>query len=349
MDLIRKLREIEKKALIEIKKAPDLNFLEKTWLKFLSRKGELALVMKRIKVVKKEEKPKIGKVANEVKNKATKAYDLSKESFSRRMLEKSLYEEKVDITAPGVKRIEGHLHPITKVQDEVVDIFKSMGFSVQEGTEVESDYYNFTALNIPVTHPARELMDTFWIKGRKKNEEGRELLLRTHTSSVQVRTMKKIKWPLRIIAPGKCFRHEATDASHETTFHQIEGLMISENVTLSNLKGVLDYFVKRFFGAGTKTRFRPGYFPFVEPGFELDITCSSCKGRGCSVCKKTGWVEIIPCGMVHPKVLKNAGLDPKKVTGFAFGMGLDRVTMMKCSINDIRLFYKGDLRFINQF
>ncbi len=349
MDLAKKFRNIEKSAQEEVKKARDFESLEKVWLKYLSRKGELARAMKQIKKVSPKERPRVGQVANRVKNNLTVFFEKAKLSIKKQMLTRSLRQEKVDITAPGERPKKGRLHPITQVQNEVIDIFRSMGFSVQEGPEVETDYYNFTALNIPTTHPAREMMDTFWIKGKKKRPEGRGILLRTHTSPVQIRTMKKFKWPLRVIAPGRCFRHEATDASHEATFYQIEGLMVGEDVTLAHLKGTFDYLVKRLFGPKTRIRLRPGYFPFVEPGFEMDITCQVCGGRGCSVCSQTGWVEIIPCGMVHPNVLRNAGYDPKKVTGFAFGMGLDRITMMKYGINDIRLFYKGDLRFLRQF
>lgn len=349
MDLIKKLKKLEKDAQEEIKKAADFKSLEKIWVKYLSRRGELSCVIKQIKKVELKKRPLAGQVANKVKNNLNILFGATKKSLEKRLFEKSIKEEKVDITAPGIRPQKGHLHPLTQVMNEVIDIFRSMGFSVQEGPEVETDYYNFTALNVPTTHPAREMMDTFWIKGKKKWAEGRGILLRTHTSPVQIRTMKKFKWPIRIIAPGRCFRHEATDASHEATFYQIEGLMIDNDIVLAHLKGTFDYLVKRLFGPKTHIRLRPGYFPFVEPGFEMDITCQVCGGRGCSVCKKTGWVEIIPCGMVHPNVLKNAGYNPKKARGFAFGMGLDRITMMKYGINDIRLFHKGDLRFLNQF
>ncbi|MBU1159932.1 phenylalanine--tRNA ligase subunit alpha [Patescibacteria group bacterium] len=251
--------------------------------------------------------------------------------------------KKIDVTAPGKKQERGHLHPITQITNKILDIFTSMGFEIAEGPEIESEHYNFDALNIPKEHPARDLWDTFWIK------EPRGFVLRTHTSPVQVRYMEKHQPPFRIIAPGRCYRYEATDASHEATFNQIEGLMVGKNITLSNLKGVLTVFMKRFYGEEVKLRWQPSFFPFVEPGLELLMGCSVCKGKGCSVCKQSGWIEVIPCGMVHPNVLNGIGIDSREWQGFAFGMGLDRLTMMKYKIDDIRLFYSGDLRFINQF
>lgn len=242
------------------------------------------------------------------------------------------------------KQIEkGHLHPLTLIHKEIVDIFVSMDFEIAEGPEMETEYYNFDALNIPRNHPARDMWDTFWIK------EPKNFVLRTHTSPVQMRYMEKHQPPFKIIAPGRCYRYEATDASHETTFNQVEGLMIGKNITLANLKGFLTLFMKKLYGEDVKFRWQPSFFPFVEPALELLMSCTICKGKGCSVCKKTGWIEIIPCGMVHPQVLKNAKLDPQKWQGFAFGMGLDRIAMMKYKINDIRLFYSSDLRFLKQF
>lgn len=336
------LKTIRETALEEISKAKNLVQLEGLYLEYFGRKkGKLMLILRGIKDLPEKERPKIGKLANEVKKELEKAMEKRKIELSEVKLEEVAKREWIDVTQPGILLPKGHLHPITQVRREVEKIFESMGFEIAEGPEVEKEYYNFDALNIPKFHPARELMDTFWLKDGN--------LLRTHTSPVQVRVMEKRKPPIRIIAPGRCFRYEAISTRHEATFNQVEGLMVGEGISLANLKAILASFVKRFFGEDIKTRLRPGYFPFVEPGFELDITCTVCGGKGCSVCKGTGWVEIIPCGMVHPNVLKNVKYDTKKISGFAFGMGLDRVAMMKYGIDDIRLFYGGDLRFLNQF
>lgn len=238
---------------------------------------------------------------------------------------------------------KGHIHPITSMIREINSIFFEMGFEIAEGPEMESEHYNFDALNIPENHPARDMQATFWIKNKKKT------VLRTHTSPVQIRYMEKNKPPIRIIAPGKVFRNEATDATHEAQFYQIEGFMVDENVTLANLKGVLETFLEKFFGKYVNIRLRPSYFPFVEPGVEVDMSCFKCEGRGCSICKNTGWVEMLGAGMIHPNVLDGVGIDSKKYQGFAFGVGIDRLGMIRYGIDDVRLFYNGDLRFVNQF
>ncbi|MCR4306904.1 MAG: phenylalanine--tRNA ligase subunit alpha [Candidatus Yonathbacteria bacterium] len=238
---------------------------------------------------------------------------------------------------------QGHLHPLTQVIGDVVRIFHELGFEVAEGTEVETEYYNFDALNVPKDHPARDMQDTFWLKGIK------ETVLRTHTSPVQVHYMEKNKPPFRIVVPGKVFRHEATDATHEVQFYQIEGLVVSEDVSLAHLKGVLELFFKKLFGEKTSIRFRPSFFPFVEPGIEIDVSCFKCAGTGCSLCKKTGFIEVMGAGMVHPNVLNGAGIDSRKYQGFAFGGGVDRLVMLKYGIDDVRLLYSGDLRLVNQF
>lgn len=238
---------------------------------------------------------------------------------------------------------KGHLHPMTKMIQEINSIFFSLGFEIVDGPEMESEYYNFDALNVPKDHPSRDMQDTFWIKGKK------ETVLRTHTSNVQIRYMEKHEPPIRIISPGKVFRNEATDATHEAMFYQIEGLMVDENVTLANLKGVLEIFFEKFFGKKIRVRFRPSFFPFVEPGAEVDMSCFKCEGKGCSICKNTGWIEILGAGMVHPNVLKAVGIDSDKYQGFAFGGGIERLGMLKYGIDDMRLFYSGDLRFVNQF
>lgn len=259
--------------------------------------------------------------------------------------------EKIDVTLPGVKIERGHFHPITQVCRQILEIFQSMGFSMVEGPEIETEWYNFDALNIPPEHPARDVWDTFWLKQKSKRPDtvAGSFLLRTHTSPVQVRFMEKNDPPLRIIVPGRCFRHEATDASHDFQFHQIEGLMVDKDISLANLKGVLEEFMKRFFGPKVKLRWQPSFFPFVEPGLELLMSCQICQGKGCSTCGKTGWIEVIPCGMVHPNVFKAVQYNPENWQGFAFGMGLDRIAMMKYGLNDIRLLYSGDLRVLRQF
>lgn len=242
-----------------------------------------------------------------------------------------------------MEEIKGHIHPLTRTMDEIVRIFTELGFEVALGPEIETEYYNFDALNVPKDHPARDMQDTFWIKGVK------ETVLRTHTSPVQIRYMEKNKPPLRIVVPGKVFRYEATDATHETQFHQVEGLVVGENVTMAGLKGVLELFFKKLFGNDIKMRMRPSYFPFVEPGVEIDVSCFLCNGAGCNVCKKSGWIEVMGGGMVHPNVLHASGIDPRKYSGLAFGIGVDRLVMLKYGIEDIRLLYAGDLRFVNQF
>jgi len=246
-----------------------------------------------------------------------------------------------DVTAPGKKLTSGHLHPLTQVRKKVEEIFQAMGFEVVEGPEMETEWYNFDALNIPKDHPARDLWNTLWLKNG--------LLLRTHTSPVQIRYLEKHNPPLRIIVPGRIFRYEATDASHEINFYQVEGLMVGKEVSASNFKAIIQEFFYQFFGKPIEIRMRPSFFPFTEPSFEVDMTCLNCNGKGCTACSETGWMEMMGAGMVHPNVLKNSGLNPKNWQGFAFGMGLDRLAMMKYKINDIRLFYSGDLRFLNQF
>jgi phenylalanyl-tRNA synthetase alpha chain len=335
--------QIKKLVLKDIEESSDLKNLEKLRIKYLGRKGELTKILRSLKDLLIEERRQIGPQAQQFKKELEEKI---KEKYSKLVHSSSSIVHGLDITKPGKKIQIGHLHPLTKIEEEVRKIFLSMNFSVVEGPEVETEYYNFDALNIPPNHPARDAWDTFWIKQKRNHEK---LLLRTHTSPVQIHYMESHNPPFRIIAPGRCYRYEATDASHETTFHQIEGLMIDRDTSLANLKGVLTIFMKRFFGDDVKLRWQPSYFPFVEPGLELLMGCTVCKGRGCSVCKNTGWIEVIPCGMVHRNVLEMVKINPNEWQGFAFGMGLDRLTMMKYKINDIRLFYSGDLRFIQQF
>jgi len=313
-------------------------------IKYLGRKGELSNILRAIKDLGAEEKQEIGAIANAIKN------DVSVE-FERIKKEIGGKEETagfVDVTIPGKKIACGHLHPITIIQAELEDLFKSMGFMVLDGPELESDYYNFEALNIPKTHPARDMQDTFYID--KKNQNGEyDLLMRTHTSPVQIRAMQKYGAPLRAVIPGRCFRSEATDARHEHTLYQFEGLMIGEDINFSHLKGILELVGKKLFGAETKLRMRPKFYPFVEPGTNGEYTCSLCGGKGCRVCKGSGWLEVIGAGLVHPNVLASGGIDPEKYSGFAFGFGLSRLAQLKYGIDDARLAMSGDLRFLNQF
>lgn len=334
------LKEIKREAKEEILEAKDLRDLDKIFKKFLGKKGKLREISKKLKELSQKERKKIGMEINLVKKELEKLIEKKKLELKKEYLETK--EKKIDITVPGKKIEKGHLHPITQVRRKVEEIFQSMGFSLVEGPEIENEWYNFDALNIPKDHPARDLWDTFWLKEDK-------LLLRTHTTPVDVRYLEKNNPPLRIIIPGRIFRHEATDASHEINFYQIDGLMIDKDISIADFKGIIKKFFILFFNKEISIRLRPSFFPFTEPSFEVDVLCVNCKGKGCSVCSQTGWVEMMGAGMIHPNVLKNAKLNPKFWQGFAFGMGLDRLTMMKFKITDIRLFYSGDLRFLKQF
>ncbi len=347
------LQKLKDRALQAIASAENLSALQQIEVKFLGRKGELTEILKSLKDLPLEEKRTVGQLTNQTKIEIENRLKQKQAVLETRELEKKLSQELFDVTTPGQifknQNCEsGHLHPLSKVQKEVENIFSAMGFSVMDGPEVESEYYNFEGLNIPADHPARDMQDTFFLQDKAAEKHGR-LVLRTHTSPVQVRTMEKYGAPLRIIVPGRVFRYEATDASHDSTFYQVEGLMIDKNISLADLKGVMGEFLTRLFKKEVKVRFRPGYFPFVEPGLELDFSCLICNEKGCSVCKRTGWVEFMGSGMVHPNVLKAGGIDPKIYQGWAFGFGLTRLVMMRYSIDDIRLLTSGDLRFIRQF
>jgi phenylalanyl-tRNA synthetase alpha chain len=342
------LEKIEQQALQEIADAPDLNILQQLEIKYLGRKGELTAILHGLKHLSDEEKRVMGPLCNKIKTYVESRLTQKRQMFETQELEKKLSQEFFDVTAPGKEYEIGHIHPLSSLQAEVEKIFSDMGFSVMDGPEVESEYYNFEGLNIPADHPARDMQDTFFLQDKEEKKHGR-LVLRTHTSPVQVRTMEKYGAPLRIIVPGRVFRYEATDASHDSTFYQVEGLMIDENISLAHLKGVMAEFLTRLFQKEVKVRFRPGYFPFVEPGLELDFSCLICNEKGCSVCKRTGWVEFMGAGMVHPNVLKAGGIDPDKYQGWAFGFGLTRLAMMRYGIDDIRLLQSGDLRFLQQF
>ena len=335
---IKTLKNRAEKELFQVKDLKDLDVIFK---KYLGDESELAGVLRSLKDLSKAKKAKLGKEANELKNFLKIKFSEAGAALKEQAQKEAELKEWIDITAPGKKAALGHLHPLTLIRRRVEEILGGMGFSVIEGPEMETEWYNFDALNIPKDHPARDLWDTFYLKNG--------LLLRTHTSPVQIRYMEKNQPPFRIIAPGRVFRHEATDPSHEATFYQVEGLMVGKDISLANLKGILELFMKRFFGDNIVLRWQPSYFPFVEPGLELLMRCSVCEGKGCSTCGQSGWLEVIPCGMVHPNVLKNSGLNPKEWQGFAFGMGLDRLAMMKYKIDDSRLFYSGDLRFLQQF
>ena len=309
--------------------------------KYLGKKGEVTLALRGIGDIPQSEKRKRAPQLQSLKKEIEEAVSKRSSELKSAGAEEVLKGEWLDVTAPGKKAELGHLHPLTQIQQKVNEIFTSLGFEIAEGPELETEWYNFDALNIPKDHPSRDLWDTFWIKDA--------LLMRTHTSPVQIRYMEKHQPPLRIIAPGRVFRHEASDASHDIQFYQLEGLMVDKDISVANFKAVINEFLSRLFGENVKIRLRPSFFPFVEPGFEVDMSCVNCDGKGCSVCSQGGWLEMLGAGMVHPNVFKAAGYNPKNWQGFAFGVGLDRIAMMKYKIDDIRLFYSGDLRFLKQF
>ncbi len=336
-----KLEQIKASALDVLKNASDLAALEEARIKFLGKKGEMTAVMKEMRSLTAEERPVIGALANEIRSSIENHIDTKKAEIAAKLEEEKLKDEVIDVTMPGRTQKTGKLHPLTKVMNNIKDTFIGMGFEIAEGPEVELDYYNFEALNIPPNHPARDTQDTFYVEDN--------IVLRTQTSGMQVRVMEKKKPPIRMIAPGKVYRSDALDATHSPVFHQIEGLVVDKGVTMADLKGTIAAFLKELYGEKTKVRFRPHHFPFTEPSAEADISCFACGGKGCSMCKGEGWIEILGCGMVHPKVLQNCGIDPEIYSGFAFGMGLERVAMGKYDINDIRPFFENDLRFLSQF
>jgi phenylalanyl-tRNA synthetase alpha chain len=310
-------------------------------VQFLGKKGSVTALLKGLGKLPPEERQAFGKRVNKLKAHIAEALERASRSLSERELESRLEAEWVDVTLDQGRRSVGNLHPTTQIQYEVEDVFTSMGFEVLDGPQVETDYFNFEALNTPEDHPARDMQDTFYL------EDGN--LLRTHTSSIQVRGMQRMKPPFKIIGPGKVFRSERLDASHEVTFHQLEGMMVDRDIKVAHLIYFMKVLLSRIFGRDEEVRLRPGYFPFVEPGFELDILCLLCSGKGCAVCKQVGWVELLPCGMVHPNVLRAGNIDPDEYSGFAFGLGLDRLVMMRYGIEDIRHLHGADLRFIKQF
>ena len=332
------LEQIRESALKQIDTASDP---EQIKIRYLGKKGELTALLRGMGSLSAEERPQIGQLANEVRSCIEKAIAKKISDAQARALEHQLETEKLDVTMPGTAQPDGHIHPLTKVQRALEDIFIGMGFSIVEGPEVELDYYNFQALNIPENHPARDTQDTFYITDN--------ILLRSQTSPVQVRTMEHQKPPIRIISPGRVYRSDALDATHSPLFHQLEGLVVDEGITMGDLKGTLAAFARRMFGESTRIRFRPHHFPFTEPSAEVDVSCFVCGGKGCRLCKGEGWIEILGAGMVHPFVLSNCGIDPEKYTGFAFGLGIERIAMASLGIDDIRLFYENDERFLRQF
>ena len=315
--------------------------LEALRVKYLGKKGELTAVLRGMGQLSPEERPVVGQIANEVRAEIEGAITAKKADLKEKALSAALVAEKLDVTVPGKTQKIGHRHPLTLVQRDMEEIFIGMGFSIAEGPEVEYDYYNFQALNIPENHPARDTQDTFYITDN--------ILLRSQTSPVQARVMETQKPPIRIISPGRVYRSDAMDATHSPLFHQMEGLVVDKGITMGDLKGLLESFAKVEFGEDTRIRFRPHHFPFTEPSAEVDISCFMCGGKGCRLCKGEGWIEILGAGMVHPNVLRNCGIDPEIYSGFAFGMGVERIAMLKYHIDDIRHFYENDVRFIEQF
>lgn len=336
-----KLEQMKAKAIREIQNSDGLAKLNEVRVEFLGKKGELTAVLKGMKDVLPEERPMVGQLVNETRESIEKMIEETKAKLEAAERDLKLRQEVIDVTLPAKKNKVGHRHPNTIALEEVENIFIGMGYEVVEGPEVEYDYYNFEALNIPANHPAKDEQDTFYINDK--------IVLRTQTSPVQVRQMETGKLPIRMIAPGRVFRSDEVDATHSPSFHQIEGLVIDRDITFADLKGTLAEFAKELFGEDTKVKFRPHHFPFTEPSAEVDVTCFKCGGKGCRFCKGSGWIEILGCGMVHPRVLKMSGIDPEEYSGFAFGVGLERIALLKYEIDDMRLLYENDDRFLKQF
>ncbi|MBQ1234653.1 MAG: phenylalanine--tRNA ligase subunit alpha [Oscillospiraceae bacterium] len=333
------LLDIKEKALAQIEAATES--LEEIRVGVLGKKGELTAILKQMGKLSAEERPVIGQLANQVRADIEAALAEKQEKLQAAALQKQLAAEALDVTIPGNEQVVGKRHPLHTVQDEIKEIFLGMGFEVIDGPEVELDYYNFEALNLPADHPARDTQDTFYISDK--------VLLRTQTSPMQVRVMEKQQPPIRVIAPGRCYRSDDVDATHAPVFHQMEGLVIDKGITMADLKGTLETIIKKIYGEDSVIRFRPHHFPFTEPSAEVDTQCHACKGAGCRICKGEGWIELLGCGMVHPDVLRNCGIDPEVYSGFAFGMGIDRMAMRRFGIDDLRLMWQNDLRFLDQF
>ncbi|MDZ5783763.1 phenylalanine--tRNA ligase subunit alpha [Marinococcus luteus] len=341
--MIERLEELQQEALQQIEEAGDTKELEQVRVKYLGKKGPITEVLRGMGQLSKEERPVVGQKGNEVREAIQDRLEKKTKMLADEALKEKLEKETLDVTLPGRKVQRGAKHPLTSVVEEIEDIFIGMGFEVTEGPEVETDYYNFEAMNLPKDHPARDMQDSFYVSS--------DLLLRTQTSPVQARSMERHhgEGPVKIICPGKVYRRDDDDATHSHQFMQIEGLMVDENIRMSDLKGVLETFVKKYFGEEREIRLRPSYFPFTEPSAELDVSCGICAGEGCRICKHTGWIEVLGCGMVHPRVLEMSGFDPDVYSGFAFGMGVERFSLLKYGIDDIRHFYTNDMRFLKQF
>lgn len=337
----KKIKKIKEEIIFKSNSVSNLKDIEKIKVEYLGRKGLVTLLLRRLGELSTLERPKIGQLLNQTKREIEELLKIKTIEIEKLEKNKKLKEESIDVTLPGKKSDRGTIHPINLVLKKTEEIFLSIGFKIEEGPEVELDYYNFEALNIPKDHPARDDQDSFYLN--------REILLRTHTSPVEIRVMEKQQPPVRIIATGKCYRRDAADSTHSPMFHQIEGLAVDKDITFGDLKGVLTVFVHRMFGEDRKVRFRPGYFPFTEPSAEVDVSCLLCHGKGCRACGYSGWLEIMGAGMTDPAVFNMVGYDPEKYSGFAFGMGAERIAMLKYGINDIRLFFENDLRFLKQF
>ena len=348
MDELKQIEELKTGALKELADAGSAAGLNTWRVKYLGKRSRLTGLLRRLSSLPLRERKAVGAAANEARRSLEADLKQREQALRETRLKSLAKEETIDITLPGHTPPMGRLHPVTQIIYEISDIFTSMGFKVVEGPEVEWDYYNFEALNIPKEHPARDSMQTLWVDYETDSGE-RAMLLRTHTSPMQIRYMEKVKPPLRIVVPGKVFRYEATDATHIPMFQQIEGLAVDKGISMADLKGTLYEFARRFFGEERKVRFRCDYFPFVEPGVEMAIECAVCRGDGCRLCGSSGWIEILGAGMVHPRVLEKVRIDPGVYTGFAFGMGIERIPMLRYGIDDIRLFYGSDLRFLRQF
>ena len=333
--------QIRQEALEEIENAVQPRILEELKVKYIGKKGKLTELSRAMGSLSPEERPAFGQKLNNLRKQLEEAFEKKEKEIKERLLSERLESERIDVTIPAPAAQTGSLHPLSIVRNELIEIFVRMGFDVAEGPEVETDYYNFQALNIPQDHPARDMQDTFYVTD--------SLLLRSQTSAMQIRTMEKQKPPIRIICPGRVFRADEADASHSPIFHQMEGLVVDKGITMCDLKSTLDVFAREVYGSDAKTKLRPSYFPFTEPSVEVDVTCSECSGKGCRVCKGSGWVEILGAGMVNPKVLAGCGIDPAVYSGFAFGMGIDRIALTRYKISDMRIMFENDVRFLEQF
>lgn len=335
------LEAIRQEAKLAIENAANSAEIENLRVKYLGKKGELTAILKQMGGLAPEERPIMGQLVNQAKAEVESLIAEKSEQMQKAAMEQKLKDETIDITLPATEITKGKLHPLNTVLNDMIDIFTSMGFDVVDGPEVETDHYNFECLNVPADHPARDMQDTFYL--------AENLLLRTQTSAAQIRTMENRKPPIRVICPGRVFRADEVDATHSPVFHQIEGLVVDKGITMCDLKGVLEEFAREIYGKDTAVKFRPSFFPFTEPSVEVDVTCSECGGKGCRVCKGSGWIEILGAGMVHPNVLRSCGIDPEEYSGFAFGIGLDRLTTTRYKISDIRLLFENDKRFLDQF